>query len=121
MSFDVTKTGDREQDSRRIAGKCQMCSNYIAMSSRKGPATTIIINPVTIMINNIDTDFFKNVCQVIESNLISKDKVIVLRSDLKGLNEDGLILLNSPENGLYFFGETPNNSLEDRMVWFYIK
>jgi hypothetical protein len=128
-SFDLTLSNDPnktnkenyEHNQRRIISKLVMCGNYIATTNRRGPGTTMLAHPETIL-KYFDEDKKLASAQtytLIESELISKDKFIVLRADINGSNEDGLFLIKSLDEDKYFMKETP--SLKNRIMWFYVK
>jgi hypothetical protein len=128
-SFDLTLTNDPDKTSRenfeyskrKIITKLVSCGSYIAINNRRGPGTTLLAHPETI------SKYFygdKELARaqtytLIESELISKDKFIVLRADINGGNEDGLFVIKSIDEDKYFIKETP--SLKNRIMWFYIK
>jgi hypothetical protein len=128
-SFDLTLTNDPDKTSRenfeysqrKIMSKLLMCGNYIAVNNRRGPGTTLLAHPETI------SKYFYGDKQLIistnytliESNIISKDKFIVLRADINGGQEDGLFVIKSLNEDKYFMKETP--SLKNRIMWFHIK
>ena len=128
-SFDLTLTNDPsktdkenyEYNQRRIVSKLVMCGNYIAMTNRRGPGTTMLAHPETIS-KYFDEDKKLARAQtytLIESELVSKDKFIVLRVDLSGTNEDGLFVIKSLDEDKYFMKETPN--FKNKIMWFYVK
>jgi len=127
-SFDLTITNDTDKTSRenfeynqrRIMTKLVSCGSYIAMNSRRGPGTTLIVHPETIS-KYFEDKTLVNVANytLIESSIISKDKFIVLRSDVNGGQEDGLFVIKSLDEDQYFMKETP--SLKNRIMWFHIK
>jgi len=127
-SFDLTLTNDPnktdkenyEYNQRRIVSKLVSCGNYIAVTNRRGPGTTLLAHPETISKYFEDKNLVKSAnYTLIESELISMNKFIVLRADLSCTNEDGLFVINSPSNNQYFMKETPN--LKNRIMWFNIK
>ena len=128
-SFDLTITNDPDKSSmenfeynqRRIMSKLVSCGSYIAMSTRRGPGTTLIVHPETISKYFYGDKHLINSANytLIESNIISKDKFIVLRADISGGNEDGLFVIKSLDEDQYFMKETP--SLKNRIMWFYVK
>lgn len=127
-SFDLTITNDPDKTSRenfeynqrRTMSKLVSCGSYIAMSNRRGPGTTLIVHPETISRYFGDKTLVKSSnYTLIESNIISKDKFIVLRADINGGNEDGLFVIKSLDEDRYFMKETP--SLKNRIMWFHIK
>jgi hypothetical protein len=100
--------------------KLVSCGSYIAMSNRRGPGTTLIVHPETISKYFEDKTLVKSAnYTLIESNIISKDKFIILRADINGGHEDGLFVIKSLDEDQYFMKETP--SLKDRIMWFHIK
>lgn len=127
-SFDLTLTNDPDKTSRenfeysqrKIMSKLLMCGNYIAVNNRRGPGTTLIVHPETISKYFEDKTLVKSAnYTLIESNIISKDKFIVLRADVNGGQEDGLFVIKSIDEDKYFMKETP--SLKNRIMWFHIK
>lgn len=127
-SFDLTLTNDPNKtdkenydyNQRRVISKLVSCGNYIAMSNRRGPGTTLIVHPETISKYFEDKTLVKSAnYTLIESELISKDKFIVLRADTNGGSEDGLFVINSPSTNQYFMKETPG--IKNRIMWFYVK
>lgn len=128
-SFDLTLTNDPEKTSRenfeynqrKIISKLVSCSSYIATTNRRGPGTTLLAHPETILKYFHKDKHMASVgtYTLIESELISKDKFIVLRSDIKGSNENGLFVIKSIDEDKYFMKETPN--LKNRIMWFYVK
>jgi hypothetical protein len=128
-SFDLTLTNDPsktdkenyEYNQRRIISKLVSCGNYIAVTNRRGPGTTLLAHPETIS-KYFDED--KKVARaqtytLIESELISKDKFIILRSDINNSSEDGLFVIKSLDEDKYFMKETPN--FKNKIMWFYVK
>jgi hypothetical protein len=127
-SFDLTLTNDPNKtdkenydyNQRRVISKLVSCGNYIAVNNRRGPGTTLLAHPETISKYFEDKNLVKSAnYTLIESELISMNKFIVLRADLSCTNEDGLFVINSPSNNQYFIKETP--SLKNRIMWFYVK
>lgn len=127
-SFDLTITNDPDKTSRenfeynqrRTMSKLVSCGSYIAMSNRRGPGTTLIVHPETISKYFEDKTLVKSAnYTLIESNIISKDKFIILRADVNGGSEDGLFVIKSIDEDQYFMKETP--SLKNRIMWFHIK
>lgn len=127
-SFDLTITNDPdktyrenfEYNQRRTMSKLVSCGSYIAMINRRGPGTTLIVHPETISKYFEDKTLVKSVnYTLIESNIISKDKFIILRADINGGQEDGLFVIKSIDEDQYFMKETP--SLKNRIMWFHIK
>ena len=128
-SFDLTITNDPdktyrenfEYNQRRTMSKLVSCGSYIAMSNRRGPGTTLIVHPETISKYFYGDKQLVNAANytLIESNIISKDKFIILRADINGGQEDGLFVIKSLDEDQYFMKETP--SLKNRIMWFHIK
>jgi hypothetical protein len=128
-SFDLTLTNDPDKtdkenygySQRKIISKLVMCGNYIAMTNRRGPGTTILAHPETISkYFDVDKQLVRaQTYTLIESELVSKDKFIVLRADLSGTNEDGLFVVKSLDEDKYFMKETPN--FKNKIMWFYVK
>lgn len=127
-SFDLTLTNEPDKTSRekfeynqrRIMSKLVSCGSYITMSNRRGPGTTLIVHPETISKYFGDKTLVNSTnYTLIESNIISKDKFIVLRADINNGNEDGLFVIKSLDEDRYFMKETP--SLKNRIMWFHIK
>ena len=127
-SFDLTITNDSDKTSRenfeysqrKIMSKLLMCGNYIAVNNRRGPGTTLIVHPETISRYFGDKTLVNAAnYTLIESNIISKDKFIILRADINGGQEDGLFVIKSIDEDQYFMKETP--SLKNRIMWFHIK
>lgn len=128
-TFDLTINNDTSKSSienyeynqRKIVSKLLSCVNYIAMTSRSGSGTTLIVHPETIskyFYGDKQLVSAKNYI-LIESKLISKDKFIVLRADINSGGEDGLFVIKSIDTNHYFMKETP--SLKNRIMWFHIK
>ena len=121
---------DYENDSstsRKVMTRIMMTSNLISSTSRTGPANTIIvglgaykyfmISNGMIMTNNdgIVTGEI-NGMNVIPSPYIKSNKIIMMRNVQK--TENGLNVINSPNDMRYFLKETPN---WDRIInWFEI-
>jgi tRNA splicing endonuclease len=124
-SFDLTITNDTrenfEYSQRKIMSKLLMCGNYIAVNTRRGPGTTLLAHPETISKYFYGDKQLVNATNytLIESNIISKDKFIILRADINGGHEDGLFVIKSLDEDQYFMKETP--SLKNRIMWFHIK
>jgi len=127
-SFDLTITNDSdktfrenfEYNQRRIISKLVSCGNYIAVNNRRGPGTTLIVHPETISRYFGDKTLVNAAnYTLIESNIILKDKFIILRADINSGNEDGLFVIKSLNEDKYFMKETP--SLKNRIMWFHIK
>jgi hypothetical protein len=128
-SFDLTLTNDSDKTSRenfeynkrRIITKLVSCGNYMAVTNRRGPGTTLLAHPETISKYFYGDKQLVNSANytLIESNIISKNKFIILRADISGGNEDGLFVIKSIDEDKYFMKETP--SLKNRIMWFYIK
>ena len=127
-SFDLTITNDPDKTSRenfeynqrRTMSKLVSCGSYIAVTNRRGPGTTLIVHPETISKYFEDKTLISAAnYNLIESNIISKDKFIILRADINGGSEDGLFVIKSIDEDKYFMKETPN--FKNKIMWFYIK
>jgi hypothetical protein len=128
-SFDLAPTNDPDKTSRenfeytqrKIITKLVSCGNYIAVTNRRGPGTTLLAHPETISKYFYGDKQLVNSANytLIESNIISKNKFIILRADISGGNEDGLFVIKSIDEDKYFMKETP--SLKNRIMWFHIK
>ena len=104
-----------------------MLSNRIAADSYRGPATSIICglesihyiieNPMFHTIKSGESIGNLYGLNVVMSNRIKSNKIIVLRSSQK--IETGLNLINNVNNSTYFMVKTPN-SWEDCITWFEI-
>lgn len=116
-----------ESFTRKIITKIQLCSSMISMSSRKGPAHSIIVGldvyPYLVLPGylNMSKD---GVCvgtlngmNVIPSNFIDDKKVILMRCEKQ--TETGLNVINCPNDMRYFIKETPN-SWSNNIHWFEI-
>ena len=123
LTNDPNKTDKENYDynQRIVISKLVSCGNYISMNNRRGPGTTLLAHPETIL-----KYFYKDKAMasigtytLIESELISKNKFIVLRADTNGGSEDGLFVINSPSTNQYFMKET--SGIKNRIMWFYVK
>jgi len=126
-SFDLTLTNDPSKtdkenfdyNNRRVISKLVSCGNYIAVTNRRGPGTTVLVHPDTCLKYDISAIINNSNYTLVKSDLITKDKFIVLRADLSGTNEDGLFVIKSLDEDKYFMKETPN--LKNKIMWFYVK
>jgi len=113
--------------SRRIISRIQMLSNRIAADSYRGPATSIICGLESIHYIIENPMFQPNKSgecignlyglNVVVSNKIKSNKIIVLRSGQK--IETGLNVVNNLNGSTYFMIKTPN-SWENCITWFEI-
>jgi len=104
--------------SRRVMTKIMLISNFISSTGRTGPANTIIVgldaykyfllSNVMMMSNDgIATGNIKGM-NVIPSPYIKSNKIIMMRNVQK--TENGLNVINCPNDMRYFLKETPNYS-----------
>lgn len=101
---------------RKVLTKVILLSNYIASTGRTGPANNIIVGLdvykyfliSNMMVSNKDGVVNGNLngMNVIPSNFIKSNKVIVMRNVQK--TENGLNVINCPNDMRYFLKETPN-------------
>ena len=123
----LTDYENESSTSRKVMTRIMMTSNLISSTSRTGPANTIIvglgaykyfmISNGMIMTNNdgIVTGEI-NGMNVIPSPYIKSNKIIMMRNVQK--TENGLNVINSPNDMRYFLKETPN---WDKIInWFEI-
>lgn len=117
-----------ETFTRKIITKIQLLSSMIAMSSRKGPANTIILGIeaykyliipgyMSQQSDGISVGLL-NGMYVIPSNLIDSKKIIVMRCEKQ--TDTGLNVINHPDDMRYFIKETPN-SWSKNIHWFEVK
>jgi hypothetical protein len=103
--------------SRRVMTKIMLISNFISSTGRTGPANTIIVGLDAykyllmsngIMICNNDGVVSGNIngMNVIPSPYIKSNKIIMMRNVHK--TENGLNVINCPNDMRYFLKETPN-------------
>lgn len=127
-SSNVNKTGlDYDGICRRVISKCLMLSNMIASNSYSGPATSIIVGRDIIpymmipsYISSPSSSSNRNILgnvsglNVIVSNNISPNKVVVIRTENKPTT--GLSVVKSSNHDQYFIDELGN--WQDKMEWF---
>jgi hypothetical protein len=121
---------DYENDSstsRKVITKIMMTSNLISSASRTGPANTIIVGLDAykylmisngMMMTNDDGVVTGNIngMNVIPGPYIKSNKIIMMRNVQK--TENGLNVINCPNDMRYFLKETPN---WDKIInWFEI-
>jgi hypothetical protein len=105
--------------SRRLITRAMMVSSLIASSGRTGPANTIIVGLDAykylmisngMMMSNNDGIVTGNIngMNVIPSPYIKSNKIIMMRNVQK--TENGLNVINCPNDMRYFLKETPNYS-----------
>ena len=102
--------------SRRIVTRIMMTSNLISSTGRTGPANTIIVGLDVYkyllmsngMMSNNDGIVTGNIngMNVIPSPYIKSNKIIMMRNVQK--TENGLNVINCPNDMRYFLKETPN-------------
>jgi len=103
--------------SRRVITRIMMVSSLIASSGRTGPANTIIVgldaykylllsNGMIVSSNNGVVTGNINGINVITSPYIKSNKIIMMRNVQK--TENGLNVINCPNDMRYFLKETPN-------------
>jgi hypothetical protein len=113
--------------SRRIITRIMMTSNLISSTSRTGPANTIIVgldaykylllsNGMMVSSNDGVVTGNINGMNVIPTPYIKSNKIIMMRNVQK--TENGLNVINCPNDMRYFLKETPN---WDKIInWFEI-
>jgi hypothetical protein len=113
--------------SRKVITRIMMTSNLISSTSRTGPANTIIVGLDAykylmisngMMMTNNDGVVTGNIngMNVIPSPYIKSNKIIMMRNVQK--TENGLNVINCPNDMRYFLKETPN---WDKIInWFEI-
>jgi len=112
--------------SRKVITRIIMTSNLISSTGRTGPANTIIVGLDAYkyllmsngMMNNNDGIVTGNIngMNVIPSPYIKSNKIIMMRNIQK--TENGLNVINCPNDMRYFLKETPN---WDKIInWFEI-
>ena len=102
--------------SRRVMTRIMMVSNFIASTGRTGPANNIIVGldvykyflMSNMMVSNNDGVVSGNIngMNVIPTHFIKSNKVIMMRNVQK--TENGLNVINCPNDMRYFLKETPN-------------
>jgi CheY-specific phosphatase CheX len=121
IKLDTNKTfKDKE---RKLFTRILSCSNLIAVNSRIGPGSTVLIGDDLVkyfmsgsIINSNINGVLGNLAglNVIHTPLINPKKVIVLRGSNKPSN--GLNVITNVNNGLYYMDKT--NGWENTMAWF---
>jgi len=122
----LTDYENESSTSRRVMTRIMMTSNLISSTGRTGPANTIIVGLDAYkylmmsngMMNNDDGIVTGNIngMNVIPSPYIKLNKIIMMRNVQK--TENGLNVINCPNDMRYFLKETPN---WDRIInWFEI-
>jgi hypothetical protein len=112
--------------SRKVITRIMMTSNLISSTGRTGPANTIIVGLDAYkyllmsngMMNNDDGIVTGNIngMNVIPTPYIKSNKIIMMRNVQK--TENGLNVINCPNDMRYFLKETPN---WDKIInWFEI-
>jgi hypothetical protein len=112
--------------SRKVITRIMMTSNLISSTGRTGPANTIIVGLdaykylmiSNAMMNNNDGVVTGNIngMSVIPTPYIKSNKIIMMRNVQK--TENGLNVINCPNDMRYFLKETPN---WDKIInWFEI-
>jgi hypothetical protein len=113
--------------SRKVTTRIMMTSNLISSTGRTGPANTIIVGLDAykyllmsngIMMSNNDGIVTGNIngMNVIPTPYIKSNKIIMMRNVQK--TENGLNVINCPNDMRYFLKETPN---WDKIInWFEI-
>jgi hypothetical protein len=104
--------------SRGVMTKIMLISNFISSTGRTGPANTIIVgldaykyfllSNVMMMSNDGVVTGNINGMNVIPSPYIKSNKIIMMRNVQK--TENGLNVINCPNDMRYFLKETPNYS-----------
>jgi hypothetical protein len=104
--------------SRRVMTKIMLISNFISSTGRTGPANTIIVgldaykyfllSYVMMMSSDGIVTGKINGMNVIPSPYIKSNKIIMMRNVQK--TENGLNVINCPNDMRYFLKETPNYS-----------
>lgn len=124
LDLTIPTDNDLEAFGRRVLTKIAMCSNFIAMESRKGIANTVIVgrNAIEYIQSHekitIDNTSILGGMNLIVSQYIDPDKVIVMRTEnTPGV---GLNVILKPNDLVYYMVETPQ-SWEKTMKWFWIK
>ena len=124
LNLTIPTDNDSEAFRRRVLTKITMCSNFIAMESRKGIANTVIVGRNAIQyVHNSEHIIDNNTSILGGMNLIvtpyiDPDKVIVMRCEnTPGV---GLNVILKPNDLVYYMVETPQ-SWEKNMKWFWIK
>jgi hypothetical protein len=115
----LTDYENEASTSRKVITRLMMTSNLISSTGRTGPANTIIVGLDAykyllmsngMMMNNDDGVVTGNIngMNVIPSPYIKSNKIIMMRNVQK--TENGLNVINCPNDMRYFLKETPNYS-----------
>ena len=115
----ITDSENEMALSRRVITRIMMTSNLLASTGRTGPANTIIIgldaykyllisNGMMVSSNDGIVTGIINGMNVIPSPYIKSNKIIMMRNVQK--TENGLNVINCPNDMRYFLKETPNYS-----------
>lgn len=123
----LTDYENESSTSRKVITKVMMTSNLISSTGRTGPANTIIVGLEAykyliisngMMMSNNDGVVSGNIngMNIIPSPYIKSNKIIMMRNVQK--MENGLNVINCPNDMRYFLKETPN---WDKIInWFEI-
>ena len=124
----LTDYENESSTSRKVITRLMMTSNLISSTGRTGPANTIIVGldayKYLLMSNGMMMSDIKdgvvdgniNGMNVIPSPYIKSNKIIMMRNAQK--TENGLNVINCPNDMRYFLKETPN---WDKIInWFEI-
>ena len=122
----LTDYENESSTSRKVITRVMMTSNLISSTGRTGPANTIIVGLEAYkyllisnaMMSNNDGVVSGNIngMNVIPSPYIKSNKIIMMRNVQK--TENGLNVINCPNDMRYFLKETPN---WDKIInWFEI-
>ena len=122
----LTDYENESSTSRKVITKIMMTRNLISSTGRTGPANTIIVGLEAYkyllisnaMMSNNDGVISGNIngMNVIPSPYIKSNKIIMMRNVQK--TENGLNVINCPNDMRYFLKETPN---WDKIInWFEI-
>lgn len=115
----LTDYENESSTSRRVITRIMMTSNLISSTGRTGPANTIIVgldaykylllsNGMMMSSNDGVVTGNINGMNVIPSPYIKSNKIIMMRNVQK--TENGLNVINCPNDMRYFLKETPNYS-----------
>lgn len=116
----LTDYENESSTSRKVITRLMMTSNLISSTGRTGPANTIIVGldayKYLLMSNGMMMSDIKdgvvdgniNGMNVIPSPYIKSNKIIMMRNAQK--TENGLNVINCPNDMRYFLKETPNYS-----------
>jgi hypothetical protein len=127
QSMDLKKeTEDIQEFYRKIITNIMYCNSRIAMESRLGPGNTIIVGCKAyqyLLHSSVLLQSEEGICKakisncnVIPSNLISDNKIIIMRTSTRF--ENGLNCGNFTNDLRYFVTETPD--FEKCIKWFSI-